>query len=426
MPHDHGGDEPPVGRTARRLVVVGLAVVFALTLLGLAVLWPRDAPEASQAAVGAYAAPGVTFPRAEVTAVQPACPEQGPVSGSAPSSEPGSTTPRTPAVPAEPSGCGTVTARILGGTAAGQTVTVDVPAEVLAAGLSPGDRVVLLRLPDAAIAQSTAAPGALSPYSYAGIERQTPLWILGVAFAVAVVAVARWRGLAALAGLVVGGVVLLGFVAPALLAGKNAIAVAVVAALLIMYVVLYLTHGLSLRTSTALVGTIAGVLLMAGLGEVAVAATRLTGVSDDDGGTLQALGGSVSLQGLVTCGIVIGGLGALNDVTITQTSAVWELSAAADGLHRRHLFGHAMRIGRDHLASTVYTLVFAYVGGAMPVLLLLTVFARPWADVITSEDVATEVVRTLCSAFGLILAIPLTTAVAVAVAAPHQSGRHRS
>jgi uncharacterized membrane protein len=85
-----------------------------------------------------------------------------------------------------------------------------------------------------------------------------------------------------------------------------------------------------------------------------------------------------------------------------------------------------MRIGRDHLASTVYTLVFAYVGGAMPVLLLLTVFARPWADVITSEDVATEVVRTLCSAFGLILAIPLTTAVAVAVAAPHESGRHRS
>ena len=113
-------------------------------------------------------------------------------------------------------------------------------------------------------------------------------------------------------------------------------------------------------------------------------------------------------------------------MTITQTSTVWELSAAADGLHRRHLFGHAMRIGRDHLASTVYTLVFAYVGGAMPVLLLLTVFARPWADVITSEDVATEVVRTLCSAFGLILAIPLTTAVAVAVAAPHESGRHRS
>ena len=304
MPHDHGGDEVPVGRTARRLIVAGLAAVFALTLVGLAVLWPHDAPEVSQAAVGAYAAPGVTFPRAEVTSVQPACTVPSPASGSGPSSEPGSTTPRTITAP---SGCGTVTARIVDGTTAGQTVTIDVPAEVLAAGLSLGDRVVLLRLPDEAIAQSAAAPGALSPYSYAGIERQTPLWILGVAFAVAVVAVARWRGLAALGGLVVGGVVLLGFVAPALLAGKNAIAVAVVGALLIMYVVLYFTHGLSLRTSTALVGTIAGVLLMAGLGEVAVAATRLTGVSDDDGGTLQALGGSVSLQGLVTCGIVIGG-----------------------------------------------------------------------------------------------------------------------
>lgn len=418
MSHPHRSPSPGilVGAVPRIATVTFLFVVGIATLIGTVVLWPSGDSPTAPSTTSSYAAPGVTFPRATVTATLAPCPIDPGAAGSATPGAAGSPVPAQAGPGSTPATrtCGTITATVLEGAGAGQSVTIDAPTEVLRAGVHEGDRIVLLRLPD----EAATASGAVldSPYSYAGVERATPLWILGVVFAVAVIAVARLRGLAALIGLGIGGLVMIGFIAPSILQGHSALAVAVVGSLLIMYVVLYLTHGLSLRTSTALVGTIVGVALMAGVGELAVGATRLTGVSDDDGGTLQALAGSVSLQGLVTCGIIIGGLGALNDVTITQTSAVWELSAAGSHLGRRQLFSSAMRIGRDHLASTVYTIVFAYVGGAMPVLLLLSLYSRPWGDVITSEDIATELVRTMCSSFGLILAIPVTTLIAVLVA----------
>jgi uncharacterized membrane protein len=414
-------------RRARLTLLVFLAVMGVLTIAGAVVLWPSGDPP-SLPSSARYAAPGVTFPRGVVTAVLPACPaatvDPGPGSAATPSPAPTDVTDsgRGSAPAAGTPACGKVTATVQDGAGAGQSVTIDAPTEALQAGLQVGDRIVLLRLPDNARVQGAILD---SPYSYAGIDRATPLWLLAAGFVVAVVMVGRLRGLAALVSLVVGGVVLLGFVAPALLDGHSALLVAVVGSLLIMYVVLYLTHGLAWRTSTALAGTIVGVLLMAGAGQIGVAATRLTGVSDDAGGTLQALAGAVSLHDLVTCGIIIGGLGALNDITITQASAAWELSGAASRLDRRPLFLHTMRIGRDHLASTVYTLVFAYVGGAMPVLLLVTMLDRPWGDVLTSEDVATEIVRTICSAAGLLLAMPITTAIAVLAvddAGPSPSG----
>jgi uncharacterized membrane protein len=138
------------------------------------------------------------------------------------------------------------------GAAAGQSVAIDAPTEALQAGLQVGDRIVLLRLPDNAQVQGAILD---SPYSYAGIDRATPLWLLAAGFVVAVVIVGRLRGLAALVSLVLGGTVLLGFVAPALLGGHSAVLVTVVGSLLIMYVVLYLTHGPARRTSTALAGT---------------------------------------------------------------------------------------------------------------------------------------------------------------------------
>lgn len=430
--HHHRGDDGrrslELNGAARRSVLVFVLAAGVLTLVGCFFLWPRGQPPILPGTN--YAAPGVTFPRAEVTQVLPACPAPGPAGVGASAPQPGDATVSgsagTPATqqPAPTSAsipCGKVTATVLGGSGRGQSVTIFLPTEVIASGLQPGDTILLLRLPD-----TLQVPGAIldSPYSYAGVERATPLWVLAAVFAVMVVLVARLRGLAALAGLVISGAMLLKFVAPSLLAGHDAVQVGIVGSLLIMYPVLYLTHGLSTRTSTALVGTIVGVLLIAGVGDLAVAATRLTGVSDDDGGTLQALAGSVSLHGLVTCGIIIGGLGALNDVTITQTSAVWELRQAAPDLPRRRLFASAMQIGRDHLASTVYTLVFAYVGAAMPILLLLSVYNRPWGDVLTSEDVATEIVRTISSAFGLTLAIPVTTLIAVLVVSATRTGRH--
>jgi len=118
--------------------------------------------------------------------------------------------------------------------------------------------------------------------------------------------------------------------------------------------------------------------------------------------------------------VIVAGLGVLNDVTITQASAVWELRSASQEMSRRQLFVSAMRIGRDHIASTIYTIVFAYAGTALPVLLLLYFYQRPVLELLSTEDIAEEIVRTLASAIGLVLAVPITTAIAVATVAPQR------
>jgi uncharacterized membrane protein len=122
--------------------------------------------------------------------------------------------------------------------------------------------------------------------------------------------------------------------------------------------------------------------------------------------------GHLDFQGLMTCTVIVAGLGVLNDVTITQASAVWELRAAAPGLTRWRLWAGAMRIGRDHIASTIYTIVFAYAGTALTTLLVIELYDRPFLELVGTEQIAEEVVRSLVSAIGLVLAVPLTTAVA--------------
>jgi len=117
----------------------------------------------------------------------------------------------------------------------------------------------------------------------------------------------------------------------------------------------------------------------------------------------------------VLCGIIVAGLGVLNDVTITQASAVWELHQISPEMPARTLFASAMRIGRDHIASTVYTIVFAYAGASLPLLLLFEIYQRPALDIVTSGVIAEEVVRTLVGAIGLILAVPVTTAIGVGI-----------
>jgi uncharacterized membrane protein len=179
-----------------------------------------------------------------------------------------------------------------------------------------------------------------------------------------------------------------------------------------MFVVLYLAHGLSLRTSAALGGTLLGISATALIGLYAVHGARLSGVADDSSGILSNQV-QLDFQGLLMCAIIIASLGVLNDVTITQASAVWELRAAAPEMPRRKLFGSAMRIGRDHIASTIYTIVFAYTGAALSVLLLVELYDRPLLQLLNSEDIGEEVMRTLAGSMGLVLAVPLTTLIAV-------------
>jgi uncharacterized membrane protein len=258
-------------------------------------------------------------------------------------------------------------------------------------------------------------------YGFYDFERGWPLIALAIAFAVVIVAVARWRGLLAMLGIVVAFLVLVVFLLPALRDGAPAVPVALVASAAILYAVIYLAHGVSLRTSAALLGTLSSLLLAAGLSWGAIQLTHLTGLSDEQNSTVGAYLGSVSISGLLLAGFIIGSLGVLNDVTVTQASTVFELAhvgGVTSQTSRRTIFLSAIRVGRDHIASTVYTLVLAYAGSSLPLLLLFSVANRSLGDVLSSESVAIELVRSAVGGIALALSVPLTTAIAAVLAKP--------
>ena len=212
---------------------------------------------------------------------------------------------------------------------------------------------------------------------------------------VVVIAVAGWKGVRGLIGLGVAGAIFFGFMLPALATGRPAVAVALVGGSAIMFAVLYLAHGISMRTTSAFVGTLVSLLATAGLGALGVWAARLSGLSTDETIALAGQSEGLSFTALLTCSLVIAGLGVLNDTTITQASAVWELRAAGPHLSRWDLFTAGMRIGRDHIASTIYTIVFAYAGAALSTLVLLSLYSQPLDLLLSTEPFAEEIVRTL-------------------------------
>ncbi|MCW2753964.1 MAG: YibE/F family protein [Marmoricola sp.] len=396
--HAHAHRDSPssveVGRGPLTVLIGFLAVVAVATIVAVVVLWPDSGTVDKLRSEAQYAAPGVTFQKARVTGVQKPCP-QTPSGGQTGS---GSQSRATPT-------CGMITTVVADGPDAGRTEVVGVPPAVAQSGLSSGDTVRLMRVPGAA--------GGAASYSFDDVVRIQPLLILALFFVLIVALVARLRGILALVSLGFGGLVLLKFMLPALLSGSSGVGVSLAGSAAIMFVVLYLAHGLSVRTSAALAGTLVGVGITAGIGQLAIHGANLSGFSDESSALLSAFAGSISFQGLFTCALVVAGLGVLNDVTITQASAVWELREAGTDLTRRELFASAMRIGRDHIASTIYTIVFAYAGSALAVLLLLTLYNRPIFELLSTEAISEEVVRTLASAIGLVLAVPITTAIAV-------------
>ena len=160
------------------------------------------------------------------------------------------------------------------------------------------------------------------------------------------------------------------------------------------------------------------------LGSVAVSVARLTGITSDETTTLHGFDPTLNFAGLVLAGVVVAGLGVLNDVTITQASAIWQLSEVSPDLSWRELYTRGMAVGRDHIASTVYTIVFAYAGAALPLLLLFDLYDRPFWVVLTGSEIGEEVIRTLVGGIALVLAVPMTTAVGAffAKAADTQAG----
>ncbi|WP_423464532.1 YibE/F family protein [Promicromonospora sp. MS192] len=360
----HGTPGPATPRTTFFLVMILVSALLA-TLAGLWLLWPdaADVPDRVPAK-----AEGTSF--VDVTVSGPA----DPVTGS---------------IPVE--------------LADGSDSHLQSPGPSVP--LAEGDRITAVDI------SGVAQPG-VDPLVFLDFQRELPIALLAIAYALVVLLVARWRGLAAMAGLGLAFVVLLGFTMPALLAGQNAFGVALVTSSLVMFVTLYLAHGLSARTSTALLGTLVGLALTAGIAAWAAGAAQITGTTDEASSFLPSSAPAADLHGIALCGIVLAGMGVLNDVTITQASAVWELRAVAPGASRAELFASAMRIGRDHIASTVYTIAFAYVGAALPLLMMVWLVDQSPATALSSGEIAEEVVRTLVGSIGLVLAIPVTTAIA--------------
>jgi uncharacterized membrane protein len=352
------------------------------TVVGLFVLWPGGQPSRAQQAADVQMPPGTTYPHGRVVSVQ-----------------------RVPCgneAAGKPPQCANVVVEVLDGAGKGDFQQLQLSADVVGEGVATGDVFVLSR-----DAGAQGGPG----YGFFDFARGTPIVVLAIAFAVVVGLVARLRGLAALAGLGFAFFLLLRFVMPALLAGESPLLVSLVGSSAIMFVVLYLAHGFSARTTTALIGTLSGLALVAVLGSIAVAAAQLTGLTTDQTVQLQTYDPTLSFSGLVTAGVVVAGLGVLNDVTITQASAIWQLKEVSPDITWRELHRRGMAVGRDHIASTVYTIVFAYAGAALPLLLIFELYSRPFTVTLFSSSVAEEVVRILVGAIALVLAVPLTTAI---------------
>jgi uncharacterized membrane protein len=358
----------------------------------MALLWPRDTPEVAGGQGPAPVAGTVMAVRAT------ACP---PV----PEGDPQPTV-----------ACGTVTVRVDAGPDKGKEVSTDIPAGPGAPDVKVGDAVNLVELND----DLTGEPA----YSIMDFQRSGPLWILGVVFALAVVAFGRWRGLSALAGLGVTFAILLVFVVPAILDGRPPVLVAVVGSAAIMLIVLYLTHGLNVTTTIAVAGTLISLTITALLSAAATSFTRLSGVADETSSYLNITQGEVNMRGLLLAGIVIGALGVLDDITVTQAATVGELSIANPAYGFRQLYAAATRIGRAHIASVINTVVLAYAGASLPLMLLFATGGTPIGQLLTGELIAQELVRSAVGTIGLIVAVPITTALAAWLASQrlHRAG----
>ncbi|MDP9068140.1 MAG: YibE/F family protein [Actinomycetota bacterium] len=380
--HSHTDVEVPK-RTQRRLLVAVVPFVVA-TLAGLVILWPNSADVSGRFAGGDR---GERFTASVVQVTPEEC--QGVPEGTV-------------------YFCSAVTARLVEGPDAGDDVSFDYARGEGSRGIEEGDDVVVARF--------ETAPGE-SQYTFVDFKRAQPLVTLAILFGVVVVVTSRWRGVTALIGLGLSVMILVRFMMPAILAGEDPLAVAIVGAAAIMFMALYLAHGFHAATTTAVLGTLASLTLTALLATLFVRAASFTGLASEEAGFLQLSAGQVDLEGLLLGGIIVGALGVLDDVTITQASAVWELRAANPSMGFGRLYRSALRIGRDHIASTVNTLVLAYAGASLPLLLIFSLSDQTVGDILTTEIMAEEIVRTLVGSIGLVSSVPITTALAALVVA---------
>jgi uncharacterized membrane protein len=386
--HSHGGEgragSGALGPLDRILIGV-VAAAALVTVLAAVLLWPSDL------GIGRSEQPdqvGARVLAVEIVAASGG--PDGPIPGS----------------PFDDAGLILLDLEILEGPDAGRVISLDLPAEGYPE-FRRGDIVELF---------PSSVPGEGDVYFVADFRRTTALLWIGIAFVGAVLLVGRWHGLRSLVGLAVSLWIVVGFMIPAILAGASPAIIALVGGTGVMLVTLYLAHGFNRMTTAAAVGTLGALILTVTIALVAIDATRLTGFSSEDAVYARFVLGELDLRGIVLAGLIVAALGVLDDVTVSQSSTVFTLHETDPTQTFPQLFGRGMRVGRDHIASVINTLFLAYAGASLALLLLFSTSGLPAVELVNSELVATEIVKTVVGSLGLIAAVPLTTAIAAASA----------
>jgi uncharacterized membrane protein len=365
------------------LVVDGLFFVVIVmvisTIVGLAILWPND----ESPRVGRFGPIRTVGGLAERVQVVPC-----PISAT--------------------QECRIVHVKILDGPEKGRTTRLTTVASGGSLDVEDGDRIRVYK--------NKLPPNAQLPnrdvYAFADFDRRKAMLWLAVGFVVLLLVTGRMHGLRSLVGLILSLVIVVEFVVPAILEGSSPLAVAIVGAFAVMMVMMPLSYGLGPKSLAAWVGTGISLLLAAGLAALFARVSHLSGASSDESVYLGASQSGLSLQGLLVAGMVIGALGVLVDLTVSQSSTVIALRRVNPSLGFGGLFRGALDVGHDHIAATVHTLVFAYAGAALPVLLIFSVGGTSFTDAVNGEAVAAEIIAALVGSIGLILSMPITTALA--------------
>lgn len=244
--------------------------------------------------------------------------------------------------------------------------------------------------------------------------RTTPILWLTIIFATAIIVISRWKGVGALLSMVFSLYVIVDYIIPHILNGEDPLRVSIIGSIVLLGVTLYLTYGWTLKTHTAVVSMVLVLVLTGALSALFVLFAKLNGTGDENVMYLvQAMETPINLRGLLLGGMIIGALGVLDDLVTTQAAAVFELHHANPNFGFRALYNSAMRIGQDHVAATVNTLVLAYAGASLPMLLLFSLAKGDFGYLINFSFIAEEIVRTLVGSLGLIAAVPLTTVIAI-------------
>jgi uncharacterized membrane protein len=369
------------GTRIHRRLLVGVGLLLMATVVGLVLLWP------SQAELPEALTPPEALVRAEVVEVRA-------VEGDA------------DAITGESGRLLQITVELLDGSQAGERQSLPPVASDGLPDLRAGDRINVERVTIDGDAR----------YYVRDVRRLPALGVLVGLFVIAVLAIGRWHGVRSLLGLGLSLFLVVRFVVPAILAGTSPPLVAMVGAMAIMIVTLYLTHGFNEMTTSAVIGTASALALTIGLALLFIDRGHLTGFSSEEAIVARMAVQGLDLRGLVLAGLIIAALGVLDDVTISQASTVFVLHQTDRTLGWVALFGRAMKVGRDHIASVVNTLFLAYAGASLALLVLFSTGGLPVADIVNSEVLAEEIVKTVVGSLGLIAAVPLTTALATTVA----------